>query len=126
MDPSSAAEARGAAGAYLKQVFSATAKQKSRLVKKAPLAQIGAAALHHPDAFVRRDCLFFLDHYANEVSTAVFATALEDPVDFVRNAALHSISCESCRSQELCVADVIPSIVSVLEGDASPDLRTKA
>jgi HEAT repeat protein len=124
MDPSSAA--RRAVGVYLKEFFSATAKQKARLMKKAPLAQIGAAALHHPDAIVRRDCLFVLDHYANEVSTPVFAKALEDPVNFVRNAALHSISCESCRSSELCVADVIPSIVSVLEGDASPDLRTKA
>lgn len=121
-----AATAWRSAGAYLKEFFSATAKQKSRLVKKAPLADLGAAAVHHPDAFVRRGCLFFLDHYANDVSTAVFAEALHDPVDLVRNAALHSIACETCRSQELCVADVIPSIVQVLECDASPELRTKA
>jgi HEAT repeat protein len=114
------------ARAYLNRFFSATPKQKSRIMKKAPLADLQTAALHHPDPFARRECLFFLDHYANEPSTAVFAEALRDPVDFVRNAALHSIACESCRTAELCVADVVPDIVQVLEGDPSPDLRTKA
>jgi HEAT repeats len=111
---------------YLKRFFSATPKQKSRLVKKAPLAALQATALHHPDPFARRGSLFFLDHYANEVSTQVFAQALHDPVDFVRNAALHSIGCESCRTVELCVADVVPDIVGVLEDDPSPELRMKA
>jgi HEAT repeat protein len=126
VDAGSATEAWRSASGYLKQFFASTTKQKSRLVKKAPLADIGTAALHHPDAFTRRDSLFFLDHYANEASTAVFAGALRDPVDFVRNAALHSIACETCRSEELCVADVVPSIVEVLESDLRPDLRTRA
>ncbi len=119
-------EAWHSAGPYLKRFFSATAKQKSRVVKKAPLADLQAAALHHPDPFTRRECLFFLDHYANEASTPVFARALHDPVDFVRNAALHSIACESCRATGLCVADVVTVVAGVLEGDPSPELRTKA
>jgi hypothetical protein len=114
------------AGAYLRRFFSATPKQKSRMLNKAPLEDLHAVALQHPDPTVRRECLFFLDHYANETSTAVFAKALHDPVDSVRNAALHSIACESCRSAELCVADVVPDIVRVLEVDPSPALRTKA
>ena len=114
------------AGPYLKQFASATAKQRSRLAKKAPLAEIQGSALHHPDAFVRRACLGFLDHYANEASTVVFAEALRDPVDFVRNVALHSIACESCRTEELCVADVVQDIVAVLDGDPNPEMRTKA
>jgi HEAT repeat protein len=121
-----ASAAWGSAGPFLKRFFSATAKQKSRLVKKAPLADLQAAALHHPDPFTRRTCLFFLDHYVNEASTSVFAEALHDPVDFVRNAALHSIACESCRTAELCVGDVVPDIVEVLARDPSPELRTKA
>ena len=125
-DDDRATESWRSAGPYLKRFFSATPKQKSRLVKKAPLAELQAVAIHHPDPFARRECLFFLDHYANEVSTAVFAGALHDPVDFVRNAALHSISCESCRTEELCVADVVPAVVGVLEDDPSPDFRTKA
>jgi HEAT repeat protein len=121
-----AAEAWRSAGPYLNRFFSATAKQKSRLIKKAPVGDLQAAAVHHPDAFARRQCLFFLDHYANEASTAVFADALHDPVDFVRNAALHSIACESCRTADLGVSDVVPGVVGVLENDPSPELRTKA
>jgi HEAT repeat protein len=121
-----AGQAWRSAGSYLKQFFSATPKQKSRLAKKKPLAELHTAALAHPDPFTRRDCLGFLDHYANEASTAVFAAALHDPVDFVRNAALHSIACESCRKEELCVADVVHDIIGVLEADLSPELRTKA
>jgi HEAT repeat protein len=121
-----AGDAWSSAGSFLKRFFSATAKQKSRLVKKAPLADLQAAALHDPDPFARRACLFFLDHHANEASTSVFAEALHDPVDFVRNAALHSIACEPCRAAELCVAEIVPDIVGVLAGDPSPELRTKA
>jgi hypothetical protein len=115
-----------AAGPYLQRFFSSTPRQKSRLAKRAPLSDLQAAALHHPDPFARRACLFFLDHYANEASTAVFAEALHDPVDFVRHAALHSIACESCRATELRVADVVPGIITVLASDPNPELRTKA
>ena len=83
-------------------------------------------ALHHPGPSVRRDFLFFLDHYANDVSATVFAEALQGPVDTVRNAALHSIACESCRTGELCVNEVVPVIADVLARDPSPDLRAKA
>ena len=79
----------GEAGAFLRRFFSGTAKQRSRLAPKAPLAAIQIAALGHRDPFFRRGCLFFLDHYANDQSMAVFAQALHDPIDFVRNAALH-------------------------------------
>lgn len=111
---------------YLKRFFSATAKQKSTLARKAPLQELRTAALRYPDAFVRRACLFFLDHFANESSTEVFVEALLDPVDFVRNAALHSIACETCRKEELCVSQVVSAVTGVLEGDPSPELRTKA
>jgi hypothetical protein len=124
--PADGPAANRAAGHFLHEFFAATAKQKARMLKKAPLAEIQAAALHRADPFERRACLFFLDHYANDASTAVFAAALKDPVDFVRNAALHSIACESCRTSDLCVTDVVPYVVAVLEDDPSPELRTKA
>jgi hypothetical protein len=75
---------------------------------------------------VRRGCLGFLDHYANEASPSVFALALRDPVELVRHAALHSLACETCRTEELCVADVVPHLVEVLFADTSPELRHKA
>ena len=126
LDADIGVEAWRAAGPYLKQFFSATVRQKSKLLAKAPFADLQAVALHHPDPFARRDCLFFLDHHANESSTEVFVGALRDPVDFVRNAALHSVACESCRRAELCVADVVTALRGVLEKDPSPELRTKA
>jgi hypothetical protein len=121
-----AAAACRSAVSYLKEFSGATARQKPRLAERAPLGDLQVAALRHADPFARRECVFFLDHYANEASTAVFAAALGDPVDFVRNAALHSIACETCRTEELCVADVVPSVVGILDGDPSPELRTKA
>jgi hypothetical protein len=73
----------------------------------------------------RRECLFFLDHHANDESMDTFAVALADPVDFVRNRALHSLACESCKVGPLGSAEVLPAVVAVLEHDPSPDLRAK-
>jgi HEAT repeat protein len=95
------------------------------LLLKAPVAAIQSAALGHQDPFVRRSCLFFLDHYANDQSMAVFAQALHDPIDFVRNMALHSLACDSCKTGDLCAADVVPGLIDVLEHDRSVEMRTK-
>jgi hypothetical protein len=111
--------------AFFGRFHSGTTKQRSRLVPKAPVAAIQRAALGHPDPFMRRDFLFFLDHYANDESMAVFAQALRDPIDFVRNVALHSLACESCKTGDLCAADVVPGLIDVLEHDRSVEMRTK-
>lgn len=118
-------EDRTEALGFLRTFFSGTARQRSRLLHKAPLAAIQAVALDHPDPFVRRSCLFFLDHHANEQSMSVFAAALHDPVDIVRHAAVHSLACESCKSGDLSPAEVVPGLVDVLETDANPEMRTK-
>lgn len=102
------------------------ARRRSRAAERAPLDSLQLAALGHPDPFVRRACLDFLDHHANEASAAVFAAALSDPVEPVRNLALHSIACETCRSEELCISDVVPALIRVLETDPSPEMRHKA
>ncbi|HEV2069469.1 MAG TPA: hypothetical protein VGR26_06725 [Acidimicrobiales bacterium] len=44
----------------------------------------------------------------------------------MRNMALHSIVCETCRNEELCAADVVPYLAAVLAGDPNVDLRHKA
>ncbi|HEV2069181.1 MAG TPA: hypothetical protein VGR26_05260 [Acidimicrobiales bacterium] len=75
---------------------------------------------------MRRRCISFLDHYFNDASSDVFARALGDPVDLVRNMTLHSIACETCRAEELCAADVVPYLAAVLAGDPNVDLRHKA
>lgn len=110
---------------FMRRWSATSVPARSRLVPDAPLVAIQSAAVGHPDPWLRRRCLGYLDHYANDASVRVFAAALHDPIDFVRNAALHSIACESCRSEELCVADVVPALVEVLESDPSPELRHK-
>jgi hypothetical protein len=76
---------------FLQQFVAMSAKRRLSVAAAAPIGQIQLAALHHPDPFVRRGCLGFLDHYANEASASVFALALRDPVELVRHAALHSL-----------------------------------
>jgi HEAT repeat protein len=114
------------AAVFLREFFSGTARQRSRRLAKAPFRAIQAAALRHPDPFTRKQCLFFLDHYANDQSIAVFRSALEDPVDFVRNLAMHSLACTSCKLEALDTAEVVPGLVQVISSDPRPDLRLRA
>ena len=57
---------------------------------------------------------------------STFAQALLDPVDFVRNMALHSLTCQSCKSAPLGPATVVPSLVHVVTDDPNPNMRGKA
>ena len=101
-------------------------QRRSRAAKQIPLAAVQAAALRHPDVAMRRVCLFLLDHYASDASADVFRRALRDPVAAVREAALHGLSCERCRTEELCVADVVPELVSILGDARNAEVRHKA
>jgi HEAT repeat protein len=91
-----------------------------------PVEAMQQAALAHPDARVRRDCLGVLDHAANDESTDVFRRALADPVPRVRLFALHGLSCERCRIGDLCVADVAAELARIVGEDTSPKVRHAA
>ncbi len=93
---------------------------------KVPIAEMKLAAIEHEDPWVRRKCLSFLDHHAADESAGVFLQALDDPVAPVRDLALHGLACEQCRTEDLCVTDVTPRVVRVLEGDPNPEVRFKA
>jgi hypothetical protein len=75
---------------------------------------------------MRRRCLSFLDQHANEASTPVFAQHSVTRSTWCANMALHSITCETCRTEDLCAADVVPYLVEVLESDPSAELRHEA
>src|SRR5262245_21288733 len=75
---------------------------------------------------IRRSCLFLLDHYACDASWSVFRLALRDPVASVREVALHGLSCERCRTEDLCVADVVTDLIDVLTSDPNAEIRHKA
>ena len=91
-----------------------------------PIAAVQAAALHHENAKTRSACLSVLDHWANDESASVFRVALSDPVPKVRLQALHGLSCERCRTGELCLADVVPTLLDALSSDPSPKVRHTA
>jgi HEAT repeat protein len=114
------------ASVFLREFFSGTTRQRSRRLAKAPVRAVQVAALRHPDPFTRKECLFFLDHYANDQSTAVFSAALEDTVDFVRILAMHSLTCTSCKLEALDTAEVVPGLIQVVSSDPRPDLRLRA
>ena len=95
---------------------------KQRL-PQAPIALMQKAALEHPNGKTRRFALGVLDHEANDESSDTFRSALRDPAPVVRLNALHGLSCERCRVGELCVDDVVPALIDVLENDASPKVR---
>ncbi len=100
--------------------------KRERSLSRETVRDVQEAALQHPDPHIRRSCLWLLDHHANDASMPVFARALEDDVDFVRDMALHALACEGCKQGELCVADVLAPLLRVLERDPKPDLRIKA
>ena len=101
-------------------------QRRARLADDIPVAAVQAAALSHPDLAIRRSCLFLLDHYASDASWNVFRLALRDPVASVRKVALHGLSCERCRTQDLCVANVVTDLTDILSSDPNAEVRHKA
>jgi hypothetical protein len=113
-------------GDFLRRWNALPNKQRYRIAHDIPIAEMQTAAVLHPNPWTRGGCLFFLDHYANEESTATFLAALDDPISPVRAMALHGLACEQCRDDALCVSDVVPVLSRVVRSDPSPDIRHMA
>jgi HEAT repeat protein len=111
---------------FLHQWDAASDRGRQRLSQRVPVEAVQHGALHDPDPWVRRQCLAILDHHASDVSTDVFRAALDDPATPVREIALHGLACERCRSDAICLADVVPRVARVLDDDPSPEVRYKA
>jgi hypothetical protein len=91
--------------------------------RDAPLGALQEAALSDPDPFLRARCLAVLDHVANEASTHVFAAALGDPVADVRRHAIHGLTCERCRTGDLCLGEVAPAVAEALGREDDAEVR---
>ena len=112
-------------GTFLRRWNALPNKQRYRLVPEVPIPDMQLAAIADPNPWLRCGCLSLLDHYANDESIHVFLRGLDDPVPFVREMALHGLSCERCRAAQLCAADVVPVLSRVLATDPSPEVRHK-
>ena len=101
-------------------------ERRARLGKQIPVAAVQLAALSHPDLGMRRFCLFLLDHYASDVSSDTFRLALRDPVASVRESALHGLTCETCRHEDVFVPDVVTDLAEILAFDRNAEVRHKS
>ena len=111
---------------FVRRWASLSKQRRARLGAEMPVAAIQVAAQGHPDLAIRRFCLFLLDHYASDASWSAFRSALRDPVASVREVALHGLSCDRCRTEDLCVSDVVTELIGVLSSDPNAEVRHKA
>lgn len=113
---------------FLRQWEAADKHTRQRFAPRGaiPVSALQRVALSHQDPWIRRKCLDTLDHHAADVSTPVFLAALDDPVAPVREVALHSLACERCRSEAVCISDVVPRVIRVLNEDVDAEVRYKA
>jgi hypothetical protein len=108
---------------YLRWVDDAPRRRVDARRRDAPVMALQVAALSDPDPFCRARCLAVLDHVANAASTLTFTAALHDPVADVRRHAVHGLTCERCRSDDISVSDVVPAVVDALEREVDAEIR---
>lgn len=108
---------------HLRWLDDAPRSRTDRARSDAPVGALQATALAASDPFLRARCLAVLDHVANEASTHVFLAALADPVVDVRRNAVHGLTCERCRSTELCLTDVVPTVADALARERDGEIR---
>lgn len=82
--------------------------------------------LSHPSVRVRRGCADFLDHHGTDACFAPLRqAALHDPAPSVRRVAVHSASCQRCKSCPL-TGDLIGLLVEVALSDTNTRVREHA
>lgn len=98
------------------------AKKRPLTADRVPVTARQVAALVRPDPCVKGVAgrLSLLDHYANDESAPTFLAALAGPVAPVGALALHGLACERCRSSDLPVTQVVPTLVRIVAEDPAP------
>ena len=107
----------------------ASRDRKVEIAARDALMEAGSAGLaavlqglHDPEARVRRRCLDFLDHHADDLCVDdLRRVALRDPVPQVRRFAVHALGCAKCKTRPLDT-DLIDFLVKVA---ASSDENVK-
>src|SRR5947209_7606873 len=82
--------------------------------------------LSHPNVRVRGGCAAFLDHHGTDACFAQLRqVALHDPAPSVRRMAVHSASCQECKSCPL-TGDLVGLLVEVALTDTNRRIRLHA
>ena len=74
---------------------------------------------------VRRWCTILLDHLADPEALEQLIPLLHDPKSNVRMWAVHSLSCDRCKQDEISI-DVVPLLIERIEHDDSIRVRRMA
>jgi hypothetical protein len=77
------------------------------------------------DRAVRKYCLGFLDHFADDACEAAIVRGLADDYADVRRWAAHAISCQQCKPRPLTL-DIPALLIGLLENDPSARVRRVA
>ncbi len=104
------------------------AQQAETALVRAGQAGIDAVlgCLAHPNMRVRRGCAEFMDHHGTDACFAPLQwTALHDPAPSVRRVAVHSASCQRCKSCPL-TGDLVGLLVQVALLDTNRRVREQA
>lgn len=79
----------------------------------------------HENAHIREGCASLLDHLGDDRCVVPLMATLDDPVDAVRRAAVHSLACDRCKVHPL-PADVVPALTGLALHDPSTKVRQQA
>ena len=83
--------------------------------------------LKHSEARVRYNCALAMDHIADERCSEPLRALFEDTVPKVRRAALHSLSCETCKVTPLPMpGDLIETLSATAMSDLNIRVRRTA
>ncbi len=82
--------------------------------------------LRHTNWQVRKWSAICLDRIADARSLAALVPLLRDPKSDVRLWAVHSLSCDHCKTDIDCPLDVVPHLIERVERDESIRVRRMA
>jgi hypothetical protein len=90
---------------------------------------VAEAGLAHENPDVRLYCTLLLDRLAGTNSFVMLLPLLDDPDARVRSRALHSLACNRCKSDDVCLLDtatILPLAQRALRDDPDAHVRAMA
>jgi HEAT repeat protein len=81
--------------------------------------------LEHPNWRVRKWCTALLDHHADQLCIESLVRRLTDSYADVRRHAVHSIGCQPCKGDSLCV-DIVSLLIDRALNDTSIRVKRSA
>jgi HEAT repeat protein len=75
---------------------------------------------------VRRHIAQLLDNALDDTNVHVLLKALKDPNAIVRRNALHSLTCEDCKTEGCWTVDMTGVLLDIVKTDRSPRVRVAA